>query len=560
MRRTAMALASIVFLLAACAGPLNAQPRRGGEARLASAGGGAVRALVIGIDHYKHAEFINQLNGAVADAIDLADALRRGGVGDLTLLLESEATRANIEAAFERLIATAADGDLVILTFAGHGSQEDERIPGSEPDGKDEVFLLWGFGLDGEDTRERLIDDEVYDYLKRLGARGAHILFLADSCHGGGMTKSVDPRGSKLSVRGMEAVSSPEQATRGKYYLPRSKDRLILPPTLAPDDDATKELPNLTFLGAVEPHVLAPEIKIHGIESMRGAASYTLARALEGAADAEGNRDGRTTRRELLSFMRKSVRNITQNWQNPILEPHLDDSLRQVVFLNGQPTKPEGVLAKSVEAIKVAIFGATPSAPTGARSGRVAYEVVRGGASGADITFDATTRDFIDRSGSVLAYDSTPERLSSVVDRVSAGRQLASLAGGRALDIWLTPHEKDLIAGEQFKLNIGEAAGRHLIMVNIAGDGKLQYLFPSGAVDPQVTEETKTFDLVVLPPFGTDLMVVIATARRQPALEQKLKLLNDKWDPLALVEAAAAHLGADDRLGMVSYTTRPTKR
>ena len=48
--------------------------------------GGEVRALVIGIDAYRH---VRPLKGAVADARDIENALRRTGVQDVTALILS---------------------------------------------------------------------------------------------------------------------------------------------------------------------------------------------------------------------------------------------------------------------------------------------------------------------------------------------------------------------------------------------------------------------------------------------------------------------------------------
>jgi hypothetical protein len=201
----------------------------------------------------------------------------------------------------------------------------------------------------------------------------------------------------------------------------------------------------------------------------------------------------------------------------------------------------------------VALLAASGNITSGA-----GYSVVKAGTAEADITFDAAARDYIDRTGSVLAYDSSPERLASVADRVRAGRDLALMAAGRSLDAWLTPHERDLAAGERFRLNIGGGAGRYLTLLNLAGDGKVQYLFPTGTSESQALEKTTSFDLVVLPPFGTDLMVVIATAKPMPELRQKLRLLDGKWNASGVAGLLGAELGRDDRLGIVSYSTRPT--
>jgi hypothetical protein len=105
-----------------------------------------VRALVIGIDAYQHG---SPLKGAVSDAQDVAQALRQLGVTDLTLRLNQEVTRDRLAQDWQELLSRSQSGDTLVLTYAGHGSQEPERVAGNEQDGKDEVLLLAGFSETG---------------------------------------------------------------------------------------------------------------------------------------------------------------------------------------------------------------------------------------------------------------------------------------------------------------------------------------------------------------------------------------------------------------------------
>src|ERR1700753_612500 len=101
-------------------------------------GSGQVRALVIGIDAYR---YVRPLKGATADARDIADVLLRMGVADLTTLIDDQAARAAVMRDIQGRADRSGPGDLVILSIAGHGAQEPEHVKGSEPDGKDDVFL-----------------------------------------------------------------------------------------------------------------------------------------------------------------------------------------------------------------------------------------------------------------------------------------------------------------------------------------------------------------------------------------------------------------------------------
>src|SRR5262249_10244315 len=101
---------------------------------LSAAGNGVVRALVIGIDQY---EFTRPLKGAVADARDFETTLQKLGVRDLTVLVNNAANRKSMLAAMERLNSISHAGDLIVLTLAGHGAREPERVQRSTADGFD---------------------------------------------------------------------------------------------------------------------------------------------------------------------------------------------------------------------------------------------------------------------------------------------------------------------------------------------------------------------------------------------------------------------------------------
>src|SRR5437762_2766156 len=123
----------LALAIVGAAGPVLAQ-----QTELEGPEHGNLRALVIGIDAYRN---VRPLLGAIADARDIERALRRSGVGDVTTLLDDGVTRDSVIAALEALIRRTAQGDLVLLSIAGHGAQEPERVKGSQPDGMDTIFL-----------------------------------------------------------------------------------------------------------------------------------------------------------------------------------------------------------------------------------------------------------------------------------------------------------------------------------------------------------------------------------------------------------------------------------
>ena len=82
----------------------------------------------------------------------------------------------------------------MIITLAGHGAQEPERVSGTQPDGVENVFLLPGFENTPAGSQERILGAEFNHFIRQFEQRGAHVLFVADACFGGGMTRDIDPR------------------------------------------------------------------------------------------------------------------------------------------------------------------------------------------------------------------------------------------------------------------------------------------------------------------------------------------------------------------------------
>ena len=112
---------------------------------------------------------------------------------------ESRPTRANILKALRGLEQRVAEGDWVLLYFAGHGSQQ--RSSGGrgddELDGLDEVFLPADVPPRADArgrVRGAITDDEIGQRVQALQELGAHVWLIVDCCHSGTM------------VRGDEAV------------------------------------------------------------------------------------------------------------------------------------------------------------------------------------------------------------------------------------------------------------------------------------------------------------------------------------------------------------------
>ena len=502
--------------------------------------GGVVRALIIGIDEYS-AQNVPSLAGAVADAKDLAHTLKKQNIEDITLILNKAATRDFVIKAFKDLAARARSQDLIIITYAGHGAQEAELVAGAEADGLDEFMVLANFDTSGPATRERLLDDELFALVAQIARSGARIIFLADACYGGGLTKAVDSRAGALSVRGVERVSAPSLQGPGKYYIAPGEDQFPVDIARLNERQAVKQLPRFTFLSAVDDQSVVPEFDIPGEQSKRGAASYAFARALEGYADLEGNRDGVTNRGELILFLRRRVRILTSNSQHTIGLPQELSGAKLGIFSHGSLTK-KGQLENVPKSPEISAGNDRARKPAAPHQRRLFW--------------DKRTGDVVDSNGSILAFNLHYGQIKNVRARAKVLDELASFSRGRALDVVLSPSDRHIYKGEWINLRIKGLYGRHLIMLNIAGNGALQYLFPKGNTDPFLEKDSYELKLRAGPPFGADTLITIATKRRSPRLELELQLLAKTGSAAGLDELIAEHLEDRDRLGIATFTTR----
>lgn len=136
-------------------------------------------ALTVGINDYPDPSA--RLSGCVNDARDLATLLA-GHNYLTTVLLDADATRANIAEALRELVAKARFGDRIVFTNSSHGTWLPDR-DGDEADGRDEALCCYDYAAGG-----LLLDDEMQAIFGEL-RYGARALVLSDSCHSGTVSR-----------------------------------------------------------------------------------------------------------------------------------------------------------------------------------------------------------------------------------------------------------------------------------------------------------------------------------------------------------------------------------
>jgi Caspase domain len=502
---------------------------------ISPAGDGQVRALVIGIDRYQN---VPPLKGAVADAQDVASALRNAGVSDLTILIDRDANRRNIDSAMTRLLNTAAAGDLVVLSIAGHGAQARERVKGSEPDGMDEVFLLSGFSAVGRGNTERIIDDEFNGWLSQLNKKGVDVLFVADTCHGGGLT-----RGPQFDVN--------EQSYRfaGTVALDQEENTPIA--GMADATVKTGELPHVTFLGAADKYNKVPEVKIPGIASKRGALSYAFARAID------SGRNGPVTRQELFGFSRQVAYQYADTRQSIVTEPQGESAapLSQVIFR----LKTDGVrlTQKQSDPVRVRVNGGDRTTLQDVPAESAPFRIM-GAGEDADLIWDVGKRQVYSGSGDLIANCPGASDLGPIIERFAALSAIARLTELNYQNIRLLPNDGRFRRGQIVTFRASGLAKKYLILFDISGDGMARFLYPREKNDTAlIADDDFSLPLKVGPPFGSDHVTAVVSDSRLEDLERAISALDGQKVPGKIVSALfeAQQSNPDMRVGTAALFT-----
>ncbi len=207
------------------------------EAATPSADGITRLALLVGVGAYKDAS-IRRLTGPSADVAKMHALLAgSGGYGfpenNVCQLVDSQATGSNFREAFKKaLVGRAAQGAVLVIYFAGHGTQ----IPDDnddEPDRFDEALML----VDARQTPEGLLrDDELNDLLESARKASGNIVMIMDACTSGSATRASDarlierfqrprPEDAQLSN---PAAGAPTNGDQSASWVPQSRPGLVV--------------------------------------------------------------------------------------------------------------------------------------------------------------------------------------------------------------------------------------------------------------------------------------------------------------------------------------------
>jgi len=487
-----------------------------------SPGWAASFALVIGINDYQH---LDALQGAVADAEDVAEALRGAGAIDVQVLTDGDANRMAIAAAWQDLVRQTKTGASLIFSFAGRG-------------GPDDVLLLAGFTEAGPGNGERITRDQLFAWFAE--AAGRQVFFLGDTSHGGALIRAVDSR-------------APAMARRFTAH------GAIIDDTLPATDARTiKDLPHVTLVLASGYSEAIPEMMIDS--APRGALSWTVARALEGRADV--NNDGAMTLGEIADYVVENVRILSERRHHPRIVTGMLPStvvMTLVAPLAATPDKARwvGVYVLGVEDEDAQTLRYTIG-PSIVLSASVAHELI----------WDRDKLQMITTAGDVAATLANDDirQLRRVIDKWNLVAAVRALGERHGLRTRLEPGDGLYQAGEPMSLKVHMAERPFLTLFSIAADGTTDFMFPyvsaslSGDEDLLKVPGNTNYEAVLRagPPFGADHVIAITSTTTLVGLHGTLRLIHGKPAPKLLKKGLLMALdGIDYRIGIHARYTAP---
>ena len=489
-------------------------------------------AVLAGVGEYQSA--IRSLEGPSEDIRALHEALLEQGYipTNVTVLLNSSATKHNILGALESVIARLKPGDHLFFYFSGHGtsafdqnSREISPVIGPDSGGLLPVDLDLNSLQSIADTL--LIGRrDLRPILSRVPLQ-AQAFVVLDSCYSEnsakaiGLWSSASPRAVQLTDLIKSGPSKPRAETER------------LPPTPALDEPYPYS--NVVSLAAAAKTQTAMDISsallrqgAHTVDDRpHGALTNSLLLGLSGRADT--NRDGTITYDELFRFVRREMEKYPHQ---PQLLAAPSFRLDQAVL--GARASGFHVLStpppdtETAAKVRVKLDKPDPDLEAKLR----AIPEVQMALGSFDVLIQATGSQWrLYEQGGALLQAIPVGETEKLLTRIRAYRMLSRLRNwsnpGQHFNVKLDV-EPEHAAGydrlrttfrvnEKATFRIATESPAYLLLLDINKDGRISVLFPGPAEkehDLQAPNLPLEFTVPITPPAGSDQLKLIGFARR----------------------------------------------
>ncbi len=167
------------------------------------------------VDPDSYEGWAGPLSACEFDAGDMAVLAESQGFETRTILTR-EATAINVIGALQQAAAVLQDGDILFLSYSGHGGQVDDAN-GDEKDLRDETWVLYD---------RQLLDDELYDLWSRFRP-GVRIVVVSDSCHSGTVVRGIPDYLQASVLQARYGGMTVEDVDRGTKAMPEKISRSV---------------------------------------------------------------------------------------------------------------------------------------------------------------------------------------------------------------------------------------------------------------------------------------------------------------------------------------------
>jgi hypothetical protein len=372
----------------------------------------------------------------------------------------------------------------------------------------------------------------MFEWLKAGDDKGLEVVFVADSCHSGTMYRDISSRTVRYRT--------------GTFEDPSLTDDLLRLPGPQFAQMGEEDFSAVTFIGATQEGRLTPELTIDG--KPRGALSWAFSRALEGAADKDG--DGALSQQELLSYLVPTVETQAENQQIPSVLP-LGADAKPVIRINRSIEAPTVTTTQDI-LVRVLVRGdAALPEMTGVAQTTDEAE--------ADLIWDVAAGTVDHRIGGRVAEQIGPDGIAAVLSKWSALAYLKAHAAADSLSLTLTSGNQVNRRGDIVEFRMSGATLPYLTLFNLPPNGRVEFFIPQNREETltdwtgqEMSQRLRVQD----PPFGAEHLVAILTAEPATALHAALRTMGTADRATGLASTLATVLGDTKfQVGLVGIYT-----
>lgn len=437
---------------------------------------------------------------------------------DIHVLLDHDASRANIRAELAALVTRSQPGDTVLIYFSGHGtSQRDPDSRTGLPQGTSAWIPAdfdWG---NMDNIGERLISGRLDIRplaLEPLDRGGRNVIIISDSCFSGNIARGIGtPEGAVINryVPLGDSAEPPAGLKAGDFSPPVYPYRNVLMLSASSDTEKAADLAQSRA-----------SLTVDG--KPKGALTNALLRVFEGLAPADYDHDGKVSFVELRRAVLEDLA-AKHLAQSPQLLPSLDQDPKGIIF-GPVPGAPALAVGETADRFRVAIPQSAATLGSALRgSGEIALVT-----DAADMTVTPGTAPdrltLANGAGDLVARDVAGEAIVARLRAAAWARQLIAAGSAKialAADTEPSARGGTFVIGRdslQFAVKAGEPVW--YLALDIDPQGRLITLWPTSGEENQRVPAgaVQTFGrTAATDPAGLDQVLVLAFPAQPAGIE-----------------------------------------